>query len=42
MSKSEGFITHWHFETVPHHNGNVGSLPSGCECDSHAKHGDFK
>ena len=33
---------HWHFETVPHHNGNVGSLPSGCECDSHAKHGDFK
>jgi hypothetical protein len=23
---------HWHFETVPHKNGNVGSLPSDCEC----------
>lgn len=23
---------HWHFETVPHKNGNVGSLPTDCEC----------
>lgn len=31
-----GFINdegnHWHFETVRHRNGNVGSLPTDCEC----------
>jgi len=28
---------HWHFETVAHKNGNVGSLPSDCACNYYSK-----
>ena len=30
---------HWHFETVAHKNGNVGSLPSECTCNLYGKQG---
>lgn len=33
---------HWHFETVPHKNGNVGSLPSECDCNLYGKQGGFQ